>query len=417
MTSSDKTTKRLLTVGACLLVLGIGVTIAIVLKMSRPRLQPKKPANVGTPVEVLVASRSNQKTYIDAMGTVIPSRELEIQSEVSGLITMLSPRLIPGSIISDISKPFCKIDTRNYQALLEGSRAQVAQAQLALKTEIARGEIAAKEWLLAAGETIIQKGKISTDVKSAHINKDLALRKPQLAQAKAALKAAESALAKAELDMQRTSLYVPFPVVVRDEFVEIGQLLTPQTRLARLAGIDSFRVKCSLPADTLSLIALPDKNRPGASARILREKRLSATGTIEKSWLPAKVIQLLPDLDPAGRMARLLVEVPDPMGLKGNAQNPLLLGSYVKVRIDGPELKNVITLPRKVLHEGNIIWIMDKKGLLATQRVTVVWKTRDQVMISSGIESGQRVVVTNFSGAYPGMKLRLPSKSDRNAKR
>ncbi len=48
-----------------------------------------------------------------------------------------------------------------------------------------------------------------------------------------------------------------------------------------------------------------------------------------------KVIRLLPDLSKEGRMARLLIEVNDPLDLKAkNEKQPMLLiGEYVRVNL------------------------------------------------------------------------------------
>ena len=65
------------------------------------------------------------------------------------------------------------------------------------------------------------------------------------------------------------------------------------------------------------------------------------------------VIRLLGDLDTNGRLARLLVEVDDPLNLKNKeAQLPLLLGSYVTVEISGKSMDNVAELPRSAVKKS-----------------------------------------------------------------
>jgi hypothetical protein len=52
------------------------------------------------------------------------------------------------------------------------------------------------------------------------------------------------------------------------------------------------------------------------------------------------VFKLLADLDPKGRMARLLVSLPDPL-----PQDKILLGSFVRVLIEAGQLEKVFFLP------------------------------------------------------------------------
>lgn len=70
------------------------------------------------------------------------------------------------------------------------------------------------------------------------------------------------------------------------------------------------------------------------------------------------VFKLLVDLDPKGRMARLLVRLPDPLCLEGEdaaekvegaceSQDKVLLGSFVRVRIDAGQLEKVLFFPKR----------------------------------------------------------------------
>ena len=81
---------------------------------------------------------------------------------------------------------------------------------------------------------------------------------------------------------------------------------------------------------------------------------------------------LLGDLDPNGRLARLLISIDDPLNLKANHdQLPLLLGSYVTVNIAGKTMENIMVIPRDAIRnlDGRAasnqgIWIMDRDDRL-----------------------------------------------------
>lgn len=57
-------------------------------------------------------------------------------------------------------------------------------------------------------------------------------------------------------------------------------------------------------------------------------------------------------------MAGVLVIVQDPLGLKNISRiPPLMLDDHVSIQISGHVLKNVYKLPRKLLRDGNTVWI------------------------------------------------------------
>ena len=90
-------------------------------------------------------------------------------------------------------------------------------------------------------------------------------------------------------------------IFVREEVIDIGQLISPQSRLASLVGSDAFWVQVSLPYADLRRIAIPDVNATEGS-RVLIRQDLGGE-TIERQ---GRVIRLQYDLEPMGRMARVL---------------------------------------------------------------------------------------------------------------
>jgi len=126
-----------------------------------------------------------------------------------------------------------------------------------------------------------------------------------------------------------------------------------------------------------------------------------------------RVIRLLGDLEPVGRMARLLIGIVDPLGLKGRGEGkgpgrflPLLLDSYIRAEIDCGPVARVYRLPRTAVREEDRLWLMDQEERLEIRPVEIAWKDRDHVYLRDGLESGERVVTSNISVPAAGIKLR-----------
>jgi hypothetical protein len=95
-----------------------------------------------------------------------------------------------------------------------------------------------------------------------------------------------------------------------------------------------------------------------------------------------RVARLLPDLTQEGRMARLLIEVKDPLDLqvKEKKRPMLLLGEYVRVLIEGTELRDVYRIPRSALRNDSEVWIVDEESKLAIRPVKTIWRDEDSVV-------------------------------------
>ncbi|MFP4391205.1 MAG: efflux RND transporter periplasmic adaptor subunit, partial [Desulfococcaceae bacterium] len=195
-------------------IIGGGALAAMTLIKTRPTAQ-RKAISVGTPrVEAMTARPETRQTTITAMGTVVPAREVTLQPQVSGHIVEVSPTFMPGGRFLE-GEVILKIDQRDYEIAVQQARAQVSQAQVELKTERGRGAVAKKEWNLLGGE-----------IRTTPEGKSLALRVPQLENARASLESAKSSLAKAQLDLERTVIRAPFNCFVREKNVDVGQFVT-----------------------------------------------------------------------------------------------------------------------------------------------------------------------------------------------
>ena len=222
--------------------------------------------------------------------------------------------------------------------------------------------------------------------------------------AEGARKAADAALRKARLDHERTAIRAPFNALVEAKLVDPGSQVSPASRIARLVGTDAYWVEVSVPVDRLTWIRLPDgKGAAGAAVRVFDEAAWGAGVHRE-----GRALRLAGALEPNGRMARLLVEVPDPLALApGHDGRPaLLLGSYVRVEIEGGEIEGAAALDRDLLRDGDRVWVMTGENRLAIRTVTIVARDRDRVMVTGGLTDGDRVVTTDLAAPVDGMPLR-----------
>ena len=362
-----------------------GAAGAVALVETKPKPKQRKPAKAVTLVEVQPLQRSRQRVVVQAMGTVMPAQQVQLRPQVSGRIVSISVNLAPGGRFA-ASEEVAQIERKDYELALAQRRADLAQAELNYKVELGRQEIAKREWELH-----------SNGQKHTALDLELALRKPHLAQAKAAIASAKAAVSQADLNLTRTTVRSPFNAILMTKSVDVGSEVTPQTALAVLAGTDEYWIQVSVPVDRLKWLTFPDASRKTGSRALVRMGASQASQA-----RVGHVARLLSDLETQGRMARVLVVVKDALGLQspGRSRKPLLLGAYVHVAIDGEELRDVISIPRVALRGQDKLWLMDSDNKLAIRQVKVVWRDENAVFVRNGLSDGDRL------GIFPDdMKL------------
>ncbi len=385
------------------LVLAGGGAGAAALLAGREAPPRKARPPVVTPVEVTDAPPADGPVVVRAQGTLVPAREVALQAEIAGRVTHVSAALAPGGRVEGGAE-LMRIDERDYRLAIEQRRAEVEKARYELDMEQGRKSVAQREWKLLGDDA-------PHDAKG----KSLALREPQVRNARAGVKAAESGLEQARIALERTRLRAPFNAVVRTEGVEVGQVVRPGQTVASLVGTDQWWVQVSLPADELGWLEVP-----GARATVLQD--LGGGRTASRT---GRVVRLMSDVDPVGLMARLLVEVDDPLGLRNPQLTPLLLGSVVDVTLEGREIADVREIPRRALRGGDAVWMArdvrldgaepalrasfpgrDVGQVLEVRSVRVVRRERERVLVrAEDLPVDARVIVSRLAAPVPGIAV------------
>lgn len=393
---------RLFRFGLPLLILIAGMLGARALIASRPPVPRVDHEVEPTLVEVITVHAQDEQARLQAYGTVRAHRELTLFPRVEGYVIAQHDDLIDGGLVR-AGEVLLKIDPQDYRLAVDTERGNLARAEFELQVEQGNQVVAHQEWDL-----------LEPSIETSEMGRLLALRQPHLKEKRAAVDAARSRLAQAELDLTRTVVSAPCNALVLKETVEIGQLVNARSAVATLVCTDAFRVEVSVPLNELGWVEFPnaaqsqpsehppDVTTKGSAVRIMRD-----LGSGESVQWTGWVERLLGDVTENGRMARVLVLVPDPLDLKPSDEprSSLLLGEYVRVEILGPTLPQTIVLPRGSLREEERVWVYNAQGELEIRQVEVALRRRDSVLIRAGLADGDRVVTSSLPAALPGMRL------------
>ena len=376
-------------------ILGCGVALATYFLRTGPEAKPRKAKSSPPLVQVTPVNYGSHRLTLNGMGTVLAAKEINLTPGVGGEIIAISDNMVPGGFFTK-DETLVTIDPIDYKLAIMRLQSEVAKAQNDLELEMGNQRIARKEYEILGQEV-------------SKIEKKLMLRDPQLGITKATLQGVKATLAQAELNLKRTQVHAPFNGVVLSRSVNFGTRVTESTVLARLVGTDEFWLKLAIPTDQLRWIIFPSPKggREGSKVRIILQAKENG-GSIRTG----RIIRLAADVEDKGRMAAVYVAVKDPLCQQPeNSDKPkLLLGSFVRAEIEGTELSSVVPINRDYLRENNSIWLMKDDNTLEIREVNIVAKTKDQVLVGSGLENGELLIVSGLSSPIAGSPVQLLQK-------
>jgi len=377
---------------AAIVVVVLGMAGAYFLMKLRKPPEREAPETLAPLVEVEQLHVQDLPMIVRGYGTVSPRVEVEIVPEVPGKVVHVHSRLKAGGLIR-AAEQIIQIDPRDYELAVQQADAVVAEAQVRLDTEKAEAGVARAEW-----EQLHPNSEPSSP---------LVLREPQIRRAQAGLESAKAQLSIAELRLERTSLSLPFDVLVINERVDLGQYVVVGQSLGAAYGIKSVEIEVPLEDDDLAWFDIFD-NPVGFNGKKLATKHTIAQvkadfGGAEHIW-KGRVVRTTGQVDRISRMVSVVVEVTDPFDRSG-AKPPLLPGVFVEVVIEGRVLKDVIAVPRDAMRQGNKVWVV-QEGRLKIRTLEIARADKDFAYIISGLDDEALIVVSSLDMATDGMVVR-----------
>lgn len=364
--------KVILTLIVCLGILGITGAIIFVLKSFAPEAKKKEDIEVIPVVEVHVAGESGTTVQLTSEGLVSARRETVLTAEVPGRIVFVDPRFVVGGEFKK-DEVILQLDKVNYIAAVAQAEAALADAELSLKQEAARSEQASRDW------EKIGRGRPASE---------MVLRIPFLKSAEARVASAKAMLEKAKEDLNRTNVRAPFDCRVRQTTLDLGATVAAGVRIGEVYDNEAFEVRLPFTLSDYPLV-------PAAAVISLTD------GTF--TWL-AKVTRREGDLDRATLSAYAVAEI------QSNDKNPPafktpLPGMFVNATVEEVSLPNVIAVPRAALRGRDQIAILNSKGQLEVRMLEIARSSSQFVYATSGVTSGERIILTRLEVPVKGMKL------------
>jgi len=371
-----------------LIMVSILAVIALVTIAKGKRPDQIEDINPAVRIDAIPAEVASLNFSVFSQGSVKPRTETALVAEVPGQIVSVSENFVAGGFFRK-GEVLLQIDPSDYKTGLLRAQAVLAARKAQLSEQKARSDQALKDW-----NNLGRQGEPS----------DLTLRIPQLAEARAAVQAAEAELQEAERDLQRTRIKVPYDGLVRTKGVDVGQYVAPGTPLGVTFAVDKAEIRLPLSNNDLAFLDLPSATRLDQARRV--PVKLTADGAVTGGEWQAEIVRTEGVVDEASRVIYAVAEVVDPYGVLGLSQQAeLKMGSFVRAEIQGLRVDDVVVLPRAVLRADDTVLVANDERKLEIRAVTVIRAEPRKVYISEGVSGGELIVTTSMDAPIPGTQL------------
>jgi RND family efflux transporter MFP subunit len=353
----------------------------------------QRPTRAITEVEASALNRTDYRVILRSQGVVQPHNQTSLTPRVNGRVIKISPTFESGSFFSK-GDVLLELDSSDFLAACTAAEARLARAEAALVQEEARAKQALLDW---------------NDLGYTDPPTDLVLRKPQLKEARANVKAATAELSDAQRNLERTKVLAPYAGRVRNRLVGLGQSVSSGTTLGEIFSTDFAEVRLSLSARELVHVTLPN-NPDDPPVPVLLLNALNDDTSI--SWKGA-IVRTEGTLDEKSRKLFVIARVDDPFGLKETSELPLRIGQPVRAELQGSFIENVFVIPRSTLRSPNEILLVDPDEMtLKRQRITPIWSDPENLVVAEDLIEGWHLVTNRLASAPNGAKVKIVPPKD-----
>jgi multidrug efflux system membrane fusion protein len=396
-----------------LVALSVGGGIFWLFVATRDIPEDRDPVIPSPLVRVMTVQPKDVRFTVTSRGMVTPRTESDLVAEVRGRVLSVSERLVVGGFFA-FGDELLRLDDREHRIARDR-----AEAFVRLRESEAR---------LAKADADRRRQLRSRGAASAA---DLEQFESRQLVAEASLAESRAALAQVELDLERTIVRAPFDGRVRERNVDVGQFVSPGTKIGRIFAVDYAEVRLPIQIDELAyldakFVGLDRQTdfETGSDANANATANADAGGALvrltgrlggrELRW-EARLVRAEAAIDEQTRMLNVVARVDDPYLLRDRVKDsesvdssgvPLPAGLFVKAEIEGQSVSDVFVVPVMALRDGDRVFLRDEDDRLRVREVSVLRRDRGEVVIDGGLAAGDHIVISPLRIYSEGMSIR-----------
>jgi membrane fusion protein (multidrug efflux system) len=340
--------------------------------------EPKQTSPVAVSVVVLEASE------------IRPSREFVARTAASAKAD-ITPR-IEAEIREILFTEGAKVSQGELLIRLEGTRASADLQQADAELAAARAEVDSASRNLKRGEEVSEKGFLSAA--------DLDKLKDRFSAAESRLQAAQAAVQKAGSNLEYAEIRAPFDGWIGRLNYDVGAVVSPSSgAITSVQVTDPVYVEFQInEADFINF-----RRRGAESAQALsRSLGLYLTLPDGQRYEQAGVLDFADvQTDASTGTVAMRAVFPNPDAV-------LVPGLYVTLRVEGQSGEPQVLVPQVAVQEtieGKFVLAVDDQNQVAQHFIQTGSREGALLVVSSGLEAGDRVIVEGLQKVRPGVTV------------
>ncbi|TPE15949.1 MdtA/MuxA family multidrug efflux RND transporter periplasmic adaptor subunit [Pantoea vagans] len=330
------------------------------------------------PVQAATATRQSVPQYLSGLGTVTAANTATVRSRVNG--DLLAIHFTEGQQVK-AGELLAEVDPRPYQVALTQAQGQLAKDQATLanaRRDLARYEKLAKTSLVSQQDLDTQRSLVSETLGT--------------------LKADEGSVASAQLNLTYSRITAPIAGRVGLKQVDVGNYVTS----GDTNGI--VIITQTQPIDVIFTLA------ENSITPILKAQK-SGEPLLVEAWDRSNQ-----NLIASGKLLSLDNQIDVTTGtikIKArfdNQDDTLFPNQFVNVRLKVNTLQDAIVIPPAALqmgNEGHFVWVVNSDNKVSKKSVMAGLQDSQKVVVSAGLEAGERVVTDGLDRLTEGAKVEV----------
>ena len=348
---------------------------------AKPQQQRGKNARRAMPLAPVQASEAVTQSvphYLSGLGSVTAASTVTVRSRVDGELMALhfteGQQVTAGQLLAEI-------DPRPYQVALTQAQGQLAKDQATLanaRRDLARYEKLAKTGLVAQQELDTQRSLVSETLGT--------------------LKADEGSVASAQLNLTYSRITAPIAGRVGLKQVDIGNYVSSgdTTGIVVITQTHPIDITFSLPESSIAPILQAQK---------------SGQPLLVEAWDRSNQHKLT-----EGTLLSLDNQIDSTTGtikMKArfaNQDDQLFPNQFVNARLKVNTLQDAVVIPAAALqmgNEGHFVWVVNSENKVSKKRVSAGLQDSEKVVISAGLNAGERVVTDGLDRLTEGVTVEI----------
>ena len=404
------------------------------------RAEPDKivEQELARPLRVLKIEPMTVVPRASGFGESDAAQFFQATAEVKGKIVELHPELKAGSFIRE-GTLLIAIDTTDIEISIQKLTAEIARSEAglaelqttqqnleaALKIEqdsldVAKRELERLQRLegaISAAEVDKQRKSVLAQQQAVqNLNSSLNLLPAQRGSAEATIAVSQANLVASKRDLERCRIVAPFNCRLGPVDLELNEFVAAGQQLLTAQSIDKIEVEAQFGLDKLSNLIRPNIESPrinrnlSANPQELLRRFFDVDATVRygaggvRTSREAQFERLREQLDAQARTVGIVVSILQPYENEGSARQngpPPVPGTYCEVELRGKPT-DAIVVARSAIRDGSV-FVVDAENRLRKREVKIGLVQNNFASISSGLDVGDQVVVSDPTPAIEGM--------------